>query len=51
MVSVHERLGYCPQFDALCPLMTGEEHLAFYARLKGVPEDEVKVVRAIITQI
>lgn len=44
MVSVHQSLGYCPQFDALCPLMTGKEHLQFYARLRGVPDEDIEMV-------
>lgn len=34
-------MGYCPQFDALDPLLTAEEHLTFYARLRGIPEKYV----------
>ena len=30
-------IGYCPQHDALFPLMTVEEHLWFYAKIKGIP--------------
>lgn len=30
-------IGYCPQKDAIFPLLTVEEHLWFYARIKGVP--------------
>lgn len=30
-------MGVCPQFDLLWPDLTVEEHLYFYARLKGVP--------------
>ena len=30
-------MGVCPQFDLLWPQMTVEEHLRFYARLKGTP--------------
>jgi ABC-type multidrug transport system ATPase subunit len=37
-------IGYCPQFDPLFPLLTGREHLEFYARLKGVEESDIKVV-------
>lgn len=44
MVDVQRNLGYCPQFDALFPLLTGREHLEFFARLRGVPEDDIKVV-------
>ncbi|KAG1680700.1 ATP-binding cassette sub-family A member 1 [Nymphon striatum] len=35
--NVRQNLGYCPQFDALNHLLTGREHLKFYARLRGVP--------------
>ncbi|XP_055460812.1 phospholipid-transporting ATPase ABCA3 [Psammomys obesus] len=35
---VRQRIGYCPQFDALLDHMTGREMLAMYARLRGVPE-------------
>jgi len=48
MVSVRQNIGYCPQFDALDPLLTGVEHLRFYARLRGIPEQEVKNVRILI---
>jgi ABC-type multidrug transport system ATPase subunit len=34
-------LGYCPQFDAITPLMTGRENLFFYARVKGIPEEDI----------
>jgi len=34
-------MGVCPQFDILWPDLTVEEHLLFYARLKGIsPNDE-----------
>jgi len=36
---VRRLLGYCPQFDALLPLLTAREHLALFARIKGVPEE------------
>ncbi|OCT63756.1 hypothetical protein XELAEV_18044852mg [Xenopus laevis] len=36
--------GYCPQEDALDELLTGEEHLYFYARLHGIPEKKLKAV-------
>uniref|UniRef100_A0A3P8YPP7 P-type phospholipid transporter n=1 Tax=Esox lucius TaxID=8010 RepID=A0A3P8YPP7_ESOLU len=44
MREVHQNMGYCPQFDALNDLLTGREHLEFYARLRGVPEKEVPMV-------
>merc|ERR1712235_153956 len=39
-----QSLGYCPQFDALDPLLTGIEHLRLYARLRGL--DEASVTKA-----
>ncbi|XP_052776388.1 phospholipid-transporting ATPase ABCA1-like isoform X2 [Mya arenaria] len=44
MVDVRRNIGYCPQFDALDPLLTGVEHLRFYARLRGISEADVKHV-------
>ncbi|XP_029466633.1 ATP-binding cassette sub-family A member 1-like [Rhinatrema bivittatum] len=44
MRNVHQNMGYCPQFDAIDDLLNGREHLEFYARLRGVPEKEVKKV-------
>ncbi|XP_002739960.1 phospholipid-transporting ATPase ABCA3-like [Saccoglossus kowalevskii] len=35
---VQQKIGYCPQFDALIDQMTGRETLTMYARLRGVPE-------------
>nr|CAD7439812.1 unnamed protein product [Timema bartmani] len=37
MDRVRLHLGYCPQFDALDPLLTVREHLELYSRLRGVP--------------
>ncbi|OWF51666.1 ATP-binding cassette sub-family A member 3-like [Mizuhopecten yessoensis] len=39
---VQQNLGYCPQFDALIDQMTGRETLTMYARLRGVPEEQIK---------
>ncbi|TSM94632.1 ATP-binding cassette sub-family A member 1 [Bagarius yarrelli] len=44
MDRVHQLMGYCPQFDAISDLLTGREHLEFYARLRGVPEPYVAKV-------
>ncbi|XP_001920862.6 phospholipid-transporting ATPase ABCA1 isoform X2 [Danio rerio] len=44
MEKVHQLMGYCPQFDAIIDLLTGREHLEFYARLRGVPESYVEKV-------
>lgn len=41
---VLQRVGYCPQFDALIDLMTGRELLTMYARLRGVPENQISNV-------
>lgn len=35
-------IGVCPQFDLLWPQLTVEEHLLFYARLKGVHKKDEK---------
>ncbi|XP_029463774.1 ATP-binding cassette sub-family A member 12 [Rhinatrema bivittatum] len=37
-------IGYCPQEDALDELLTGSEHLYYYARLHGIPEARIKKV-------
>ncbi|XP_035265465.1 uncharacterized protein abca12 [Anguilla anguilla] len=34
-------VGYCPQVDALDDLLTGEEHLYFYCRIRGVARTEI----------
>ncbi|XP_073499323.1 retinal-specific phospholipid-transporting ATPase ABCA4 [Phyllobates terribilis] len=44
IADVHQNMGYCPQFDAIDELLTGREHLQLYARLRGVPKDEVAMV-------
>merc|ERR1719195_636516 len=40
--AVRRFIGYCPQFDALFPLLTGREHLNFYGRVKGLSGKELK---------
>ncbi|CAL1546216.1 unnamed protein product, partial [Lymnaea stagnalis] len=44
--SIQSRMGYCPQYDALHDLLTGQETLFLYGRLRGVPEKELPVVTA-----
>ena len=44
VLKVHKKIGYCPQFDALIDSLTAEEQLYLYARLKGIPETEIKKV-------
>uniref|UniRef100_A0A7N8YF53 ATP-binding cassette, sub-family A (ABC1), member 12 n=1 Tax=Mastacembelus armatus TaxID=205130 RepID=A0A7N8YF53_9TELE len=34
-------IGYCPQEDALDNLLTGEEHLYFYGRIRGISKREI----------
>lgn len=49
MRSAQGRMGYCPQFDALIDLMTGEETLYMFARLRGVIEAQIpQIVDALI---
>ena len=33
--AVYQRVGYCPQFDALIDELTGRDHLTLFARIKG----------------
>jgi ABC-type uncharacterized transport system ATPase subunit len=45
-------IGYCPQKDAIFPLMSVEEHLYFYAKIKGIPDDKHKdCVEKIIAEL
>ena len=49
---VQQRLGYCPQFDALIDQMTVKETLRMYARLRGVTEGDIfPLVDALIEQL
>lgn len=48
--SVRRLMGYCPQFDALHPLMTGQETLEFYGRIRGVPESRLKAMVKFLAQ-
>ncbi|CAL4148549.1 unnamed protein product, partial [Meganyctiphanes norvegica] len=38
---VQQHVGYCPQFDAILDQMTGREALRMFARLRGVPENQI----------
>ncbi|KAL9704634.1 hypothetical protein quinque_008152 [Culex quinquefasciatus] len=44
MTTVHQQIGYCPQFDALIDDLTGRETLMIFALLRGIPKDEVSMV-------
>jgi len=49
---VQLQIGVCPQFDILWSDLTVEEHLLFYARLKGAsPEEEGKMVNKAIREV
>lgn len=49
---VYRHVGVCPQREILWPDLTCEEHLLFYARLKGVnPRDEKEVVKQCLEQV
>ncbi|KND03404.1 uncharacterized protein SPPG_08886 [Spizellomyces punctatus DAOM BR117] len=44
---VYKMIGVCPQFDVLWEDLTVDEHIYFYARLKGIPaKNEAKAVAA-----
>ncbi|XP_041120241.1 phospholipid-transporting ATPase ABCA1-like [Polyodon spathula] len=40
--TIRQNLGVCPQHNVLFDQLTVEEHVWFYARLKGLSESEVK---------
>ncbi|KAM9375575.1 LOW QUALITY PROTEIN: phospholipid-transporting ATPase ABCA1-like [Pholidichthys leucotaenia] len=40
--TIRQSLGVCPQHNVLFSMLTVEEHIWFYARLKGLPEEGVK---------
>ncbi|XP_046858898.1 phospholipid-transporting ATPase ABCA3-like [Xenia sp. Carnegie-2017] len=39
---VQQRIGYCPQFDALIGNLTGREMLKMYAHLRGIPYERME---------
>ena len=51
-VQVQQKLGYCPQFDALIEQMTVRETLAMFARLRGIDEKQIpRVVVMLVTNL
>lgn len=45
-------IGYCPQFDAIIKEMSGEETLFMFARIRGIPSEEIpEKVDAVIKAI
>jgi len=49
---VYRHVGICPQHEILWPDLTPEEHLLFFARLKGIgPKNEKAVVTRCLEQV
>ncbi|KAG5490495.1 hypothetical protein JKF63_00615 [Porcisia hertigi] len=42
MDECRQNIGYCPQRDIVWPLLTVEEHITFYARMKGSDSVDVQ---------
>ncbi|GAB6026560.1 ATP-binding cassette sub- A member 1 [Chamberlinius hualienensis] len=52
MDEARQHLGYCPQFDALDPLLTAEEHLTFYGSIRGIVNEDIQqIVRCQISKM
>ena len=52
MSAIHSHLGVCPQFNVQYPELSAEEHLLFYARLKGVRWNrEMAVVKRALKKV
>jgi len=41
-IKIRQAIGYCPQFDALHPLLTARETIKLYGMIKGLSRDEIK---------
>ncbi|KAG8513504.1 LOW QUALITY PROTEIN: ATP-binding cassette sub-family A member 3 [Galemys pyrenaicus] len=41
VLKVRSKISYCPQFDALLDYMTAREIMIMYARLSGIPENQI----------
>jgi len=49
---VKKYIGYCPQTNPIFDEMSVEEHLNYYARIKGIPKDNIKdLVEEAITEL
>ena len=49
---VRTRIGYCPQYDALIDYMTGREILNMFARLRGIPNNQIRgIVSGLIERL
>ena len=52
MEEVRKMTGICPQHDGLFDELTPTEHLVFFARIRGMPEDKIAgEVKAILGDI
>ncbi|KAF8564879.1 hypothetical protein P879_06099 [Paragonimus westermani] len=40
---VRNHLGFCPQYNVLFDQLTVAEHIHFYASLRGIPNDQIKL--------
>lgn len=47
--TVRQRMGYCPQFDALIATLTGQEVLELFAALRGMPDHQIADEVAMLT--
>lgn len=43
---VYKKVGYCPQFDALLPDLTGRETMKIFCLLRGIPRSEIEEIIA-----
>jgi len=49
--STYKLSGYCPQFDALPPLLTGTETLEMFAMIKGATKEEARTMAIQLIEI
>lgn len=42
MDKVHQLIGYCPQYDAVLPELTGIETLKIFSLIRGIPKNEIR---------
>ncbi|GAB0097260.1 ATP-binding cassette sub-family A member 3 [Sergentomyia squamirostris] len=50
MKSVHQIIGYCPQFDALFEDLTGRETLHIFCLLRGIPTHQMREISVHLAQ-
>lgn len=37
-----QQIGYCPQFDSIIEVLTGQEMLELFAALRGIPKSQTE---------